>query len=251
MQNTEPSHPSPSRPWPIAVTLIVVVAILSFTGYLIFRSIARIPAAAVDQTQQVLEAVQDLAAAFRQGTIETRFVSYAASVSGSTYLQIATVDRVEEFTREDRASIFWGALELPDVVVSATAPVQYTAYVDLEAPWHLRLEDRTLQVTAPSIRFNKPAIDVSRIEFEVREDSFLRDEEAAIAELKRGLTSLSLQRTQELEPLIQDTAREKIENFVRTWILQSFSDVEGVLVEVVFADETALEPPPPRPIVEE
>ena len=122
MKSTEPGPQSSSRLWPIAVTVIVVVAILSLTGYLVFRSIARIPTAAVEHTREVLQAAQELAAAFRQGTIETRFVSYATSITGSTFLQIATVDRVEVFTREDRASIFWGALELPDVVVSATAP---------------------------------------------------------------------------------------------------------------------------------
>ena len=241
MQTTESRHRPSSKSWPIAVTIIAVVAILSITGYLIFRSIARIPAAAVEQTSRVLDAAQDLAAAFRQGTVETSFVAYATTISESTYLQIATVDRVEIFTREDRASIFWGAVQLPDVMVAATAPVQYTAYVDLEEPWHLRLQDRTLRVTAPPIRFNKPAIDASRIKFEVREDSILRDEEAAMTELKRGLTSMSHRRTQELEPMIRVAARDRIEDFVRTWLLQSFADTEGVHVEVVFADETDLE----------
>jgi len=243
MPSNESGHQKSSRSWPIAVTIIAVIGILCLTGYLIFRTLARIPAAAVEQTKEVLQAAQDLATAFLQGTVETRFVSYATSVSGSTFLQIATVDRVEEFTREDRASIFWGAIELPDVVVSATAPVQYTAYVDLEEPWHLSLEDRTLRVTAPSIRFNKPAIDASRIEFEVREGSLLRDEEAALAELKRGLTSLAHRRTQELEPLIRATARDKIEDFVRTWLLQSFPDADGVRIVVSFADETARDAP--------
>lgn len=237
MQKTESGRPSSSHSWPIAVTIIAVVAILSITGYLIFRSIARIPAAAVEQTTEVLEAARSLAAAFRQGSVETSFFSYATRVSGSSYLQIATVDRVEVFTREDRASIFWGAVQLPEVVVSATAPVQYTAFVDLEEPWHLRLEDETLHVTAPSIRFNKPAIDASRIEFEVRENSLLRDEEAAMIELKRGLTSMSHRRTQELEPMIRGTARDKIEGFVRTWLLQAFPDAGDVHIDVAFADE--------------
>ena len=117
--------------------------------------------------------------------------------------------------------------------------MQYTAYVDLDEPWVLRLEDRTLRVTAPSIRFNQPAIDASRIDFEIREGSLLRDEDAALAELKRGLTSLSHRRTQELEPQIKDTARARIENFVRTWLLQSFPDADGTQVDVVFADEIA------------
>lgn len=224
--------------WPLAITIITVVAIVAGTVIFIFSSLARIPDAAVRQTREILESAQDLAAAFRQGTVETRFMTYATEISGSTYLQVATIDRVEVFTREDRASIFWGAVPLPDVVVSATAPVQYTTYVDLDQPWHLTLEDRTLQVDAPSIQFNRPNIDASKIEWTVKEGSLLRDEEGALTDLKEGLTSMSIQRTRELEALVKETARAKIEAFVRTWLLQNFPEAEDVRIEVTFADET-------------
>lgn len=227
-----------SYAWPLAITIISVVAIVAGTVIFIFTSLARIPDAAVRQTREILESAQDLAAAFRQGTVETRFMTYATEISGSTYLQVATIDRVEVFTREDRASVFWGAVPLPDVVVSATAPVQYTAYVDFDQPWQLTLEDRTLQVHVPSIQFNRPNIDASRIEWTVKEDSFLRDEEKALADLKAGLTSMSHHRTRELEDLVKETARVKIEGFVRTWLIQSFPDAEDVRVEVAFADES-------------
>lgn len=226
-----------SYAWPLATTIITVVAIVAGTVIFIFSSLARIPDAAVRQTQEILASAQDLAAAFRQGTVETRFMTYATQISGSTYLQVASIDRVEVFTREDRASVFWGAVPLPDVVVSATAPVQYTAYVDLDQPWHLTLEDRTLQVDVPSIQFNRPNIDASKIEWTVKEGSLLRDEDEALADLKAGLTSMSHRRTQELEGLVKETARTKIEGFVRTWLLQNFPDAEDVPIEIIFADE--------------
>jgi hypothetical protein len=213
------------------------------TGFLVFRTLAGIPAATVDQGRELLGAAQDLVSAFREGTVETRFVSYATRLSGSTFLQIATLERLEIYTREDRATIFWGAVELPEVVVTATAPVEYTAYVDLDEPWQLELHDGVLEVIAPPIRFNKPAIDASRIEFEIREGSLLRDEEAAIDELKRGLTRATDRRTRELVPLIRDTARRQIEEFVRGWLLQSFPDAENVRIEVVFGDESPLARP--------
>ncbi len=235
--------PKTSRAWPLAVAAMVVTALLCLTTYLVLRSLARIPQAAVDQTREVLEAAEDLLAAFRQGTVETRFITYATSIAGTSYLQIATIDRTEVFTREDRASIFWGAVQLPDVVVSATAPVQYTAYVDLDAVWHFRLDQETIRVVAPPIAFNRPSIDVSRIEFEVREDSLLRDEDAALEELERGLTGLTRRQTQELEPLVRETARGKIENFVRTWLLQNYAGAESKTIEVRFADEVESDSP--------
>ena len=175
-----PPPPPPSRSSRVAWAIVALVAILCLTGLLVFRTLAGIPAATVDQGRELLGAAQDLVSAFREGTVETRFVSYATRLSGSTFLQIAILERLEIYTREDRATIFWGTVELPEVVVTATAPVEYTAYVDLDEPWQLRLHDRVLEVTAPPIRFNKPAIDASRIEFEIREGSLLRDEEAAI-----------------------------------------------------------------------
>lgn len=247
MTEERPPNPSRSPAWPIAiaVTVVAVVAIVAATVIYVFSSLARIPGAAVDQTKEVLESVQDLAQAFRQGTVEERFMTYATRTSGSTYLQIASVDRTEVFTREDRASIFWGTVPLPDVVVSATAPVRYTAYVDLDRPWHLRLEGDTLTVDAPPIEFNRPAIDASQIEWTVEEGSLLRDEDAAFADLKAGLTSMTHHRTQELEDLVRETARSRIEDFVRAWLLQSFAETEGVDIEVTLGDET----PPTAPVL--
>lgn len=231
-----------SRAWPVAITVITVVAILAIVTVLILRSLTALPRAAVDQTKEVMGAVEDVAAAFRQGTIETRFISYATTVSGSNYLQFATLRRTEVFTRADRSSIFWGTVDLPDIVVSATAPVEYTAYLDLDEPWHMRLENGTLWVTAPSIRFNRPAIDASRIEFEIRQDSLLRDEQAALEELKKGLTRMSILRTRELKSLVRETGRRKVEDFVRNWLVQSFTDAEDLRIEVVFADEELSSP---------
>lgn len=225
--------------WPVALalTIIAVVAIVAGTVIYIVSSISKIPGAAVEQTREVIDSLQSLAQAFRQGTVETRFLTYATEISGNTYLQVATLDRVEVFTREDRASIFWGAVPLPDVVVSATAPVQYTAFVDLDQPWHLTLEADTLRVEAPAIQFNRPNIDASEIEWTVEEDSFLRDEDEALADLKKGLTSMTHQRTRELEESVRETARGRVEAFVRTWLLQNFSETEAVQIEVVFAGE--------------
>lgn len=231
-----------SRAWPVAITVITVVAILAIVTVLILRSLTALPRAAVDQTKEVMGAVEDVAAAFRQGTIETRFISYATTVSGSNYLQFATLRRTEVFTRADRSSIFWGTVDLPDIVVSATAPVEYTAYLDLDEPWHMRLENGTLWVTSPSIRFNRPAIDASRIEFEIRQDSLLRDEQAALEELKKGLTRMSILRTRELKSLVRETGRRKVEDFVRNWLVQSFTDAEDLRIEVVFADEELSSP---------
>ena len=234
------THPPPSKnttAWAISVALVAIVAILVGAGLYIFRSLRQIPGEALSGTRELLRDLEDVAAAFSRGTIETTFISYAATVSGSSYLQFATLRQIEVFTRKDQASILWGQLELPEVVVSATAPVQYTAYLDLDERWEFLLEDRTLYVLAPKIRFNKPAIDASRIHYEVRESSVLRDEELAIEKLKVGLTAMSVKRAQEHVSLIRETGRRRTEEFVANWLVQAFGDGGEYHVEVFFADE--------------
>ena len=147
--------------WPIAAVLIV--AILTGSGLFLAVRLSEIPRSALQRGRELLRQVQDVATAFRNGTVEISFESFAASIEGSNYLQFATLEQVEVFKLTDRATVFWGAVELPDVVVSATAPVEYTAYLDLNAKWEFRIEGDRIEVTAPPIQFNKPAIAVSRI----------------------------------------------------------------------------------------
>lgn len=226
-----------SRAWPIAFTIVAVTALLVGAGLYVFNSLRALPGDAVDKTREILSEIESVAEAFRRGTIETTFVSYATTVTGSNYLQFATVRQTEVFTRQDSASVLWGQLDLPDIVVSATAPVEYTAYLDLNEVWLFELEGDVLEVSAPRIRFNKPAVDVSAIHYEVRESSMFRDEDAALVNLKMGLTAMSAARAGEQLPVVRELGRRKTEEFVENWLVRSFGDGRDFHVEVVFADE--------------
>ncbi|MFO1499693.1 MAG: hypothetical protein U1G07_15090 [Verrucomicrobiota bacterium] len=68
---------------------------------------------------------------------------------------------MEVFTRTEEPSTAFGYVPLPDVVVEARAPVEYTYYLDLKAKWEFVLSDGVLHAYAPAIRANKPAVDVS------------------------------------------------------------------------------------------
>lgn len=239
---SSPSLPGPGArrfgtAWAVAVTVIAVVAILVGAGLYVFRSIRELPAEAARGTMRAIEEMKQVAAAFRQGTIRTDFASYATTVTGSNYLQFATLRQTEVFTRTDRSSVLWGSLELPEVVVSATAPVVYTAFVDFNDEWHFELSGQTLEVVAPPIRFNLPAINASQIRYEVRQGSLLRDEEESLEELKRGLTQMSIRRSRDHLPLVRETGRRKTEEFIENWLVKSFGDGQDYRVRVVFADE--------------
>ncbi len=229
--------------WPLAIVL--VVAILTGAALYVFVSLRDAPGRAVDKGREVLRDLAEVAAGFRQGTVETRFLSYATGVAGGQRFQFATLEQMEIFRRTDRSSVMWGALELPEVVVEVTAPVTYTYTLDLDAPWRMTLEDETIRVIAPPIEANLPAVDVSEIEYTVRQGSLLRDEAAATANLKRTLTELTRLRAREHVPLIRELGRRETEKFVATWLAHAFADGGDFQVEVVFADELGEAQPGP------
>ena len=218
---------TPSR-WPWAILGMVVVLVAG--SVYVFRASVELPSSLVSD-------VTDLARAFREGTVTTTFISYATEVEGTNHLQVAKLRQVEVFERTDRASLAWGQLQLPEVVVRAEAPVETTYYLDLNAHWDFQLQEELVLVQAPRLRPNTPAIDVSALCYEVRRGSLLRDEDEAIAKLKAGLSTLSLQRATENVKLIRELSRKKTEDFIRNWLLQQYGDAVSYRIVVRFADE--------------
>ena len=231
------SRPRSSLPWAAAFTIVAVVVVLTAAGLFVFQSLRSIPGDVVEGGLKVAGRLRELAATFHQGQVETTFVSYATEISGSNFLQVASLKQVEVYTREEQGSVLWGHLALPDVVVAATAPVEYTYYLDLEAPWTFNLEDDVLLVTAPKLSANTPSIDVSQLYFEARETSLLRDEDSVAEELRRSLMELARQRATEHIDVVRETARRRTRDFVGTWLAMAFSDAGEYRVEVVFEDE--------------
>jgi hypothetical protein len=132
----------------------------------------------------------------------------------------------------------FGYIPLPDVVVEARAPVTYTYYLDLNARWEFELKDGVLWVTAPDIKFNKPSVDASRITYEVKKNSLIRNTGEAIESLKTSITFLSYKKAQANIRLVQETGRRQTETFVQNWLAKSFSDGKQYPVKVRFRNES-------------
>lgn len=226
--------------WPLA--LVATAAMLASAALYVFETARALPREALRGAGRLLEDARRVAAAFRTGTQTTSFVAYATELSGHNRLQFATLRQIEVFERKDEVALFWGRLALPDVVVEARAPVEYSYYLDLDAPWRFVLEGHTVVVVAPEIRFNQPALDVSALAYEVRKGSVLRDEAAVVERLRLGLTELSRIRARDHVALVRETGRRRTEAFVETWLRSRFEDARDFRALVGFADE-----PPPRP----
>ena len=241
--------------WPLAfVTLTLGLIVVIVIGFVIIR-VMSIPGDVVSGTRELARdaalAVERIAEAFQTGTVQTSFVSYATEISGSAFLQFATLDQTEVLQRTDSASLLWGRLRLPDVMVEARVPVRYTYYLDLEAEWLLTLEGTTVTVLAPGVRANRPAVDASAIEYRVQTDSVLRDEEAVLEQLRLRITDQLSARAGENIALVRELGRRKTADFVRTFLLAQFGDdVESYRIEVRFRDEVDGMPGPPDPALD-
>src|SRR5581483_1801985 len=234
-----------SRAWPI--TWIAIVALMVGGGLYVFKSCRDLPGETLEKSgklvQSIGQQVLQVASAFRQGTITTTFTSYATTLSGSQYLQFATLSQRETFTRTDESSLLFGYIPLPDVIVEASAPVTYTYYLDLNASWDFVLRDGVIWVTAPDIKFNKPALDVSHITYEVKKDSHFRNTSEAMENLRSSMTWMCYQKAKANIELVRETGRKQTESFVENWLAKSFADGKKYPVKVRFRNEKSASAP--------
>jgi hypothetical protein len=233
----------PRRPSPALFAFgALVLAILVAASVLVGR-VARLPgevAGAIPRTIRdtaaaVSEGLAKLAAAIRSRRITTEFTSTATEIRGTKRLQVAELTQVEVVERRDAMQFF--GVPLPDVVVSARAPVTFTYVLDLDGPWGFDLTDRTVTVLAPALAWNAPAVDVSKLEFAKAETSILRDEDRVVEDLRTSLTAMFRQRARQNVPLVRETARRQAEEFVRAWLLRAYGVPQDVRVVVRFRGE--------------
>lgn len=237
----EQRPPAAGNSWAWPVTWMVVVTMLVGGGVYVFKSCRDLPGETLDQSGKLAKTigqqVQKVASAFLQGTITTTFTSYATTLKGSQYLQFATLTQREAFTRTDESTVLFGYIPLPEIIVEASAPVSYTYYLDLNAPWDFLLRDGVIWVTAPDIKFNRPAVDVSRITYEVKKDSHFRNTSEAMENLRSSMTWMSYKKAEANIEIVRETGRRQTEAFVENWLAKSFADGKKYPVKVRFRHE--------------
>ena len=235
--------------WARSTMWLGIVLFFVVGGIYVFKSCRDIPGDVIDKTGQAIgkagNALATVAAAFNRGTVTTSFLSYATSISNNHYLQFATLRQTEVFTQTDEASTGFGKYKLPEVIVEARAPVEFTYYLDLNAKWQLVIKDNVFYVIAPRIQFNKPAVDASAIQYEVRKDSVLRkyypfaSSPAQVQEeLKKSITFLANRRARENVNLVRETGRRQTTEFVERWLMKTFTDGKQYPVKVYFPGES-------------
>jgi hypothetical protein len=241
--NPEPPVPAPSADQTAEALRntrqlwLMILGVVALNSLVFLKTCSDAPANAIDKAGQALERV---AAAFNRGTITTQFISHATTMTNTLRLEVAQLHQVEILTRKQETSTAFGFIPLPDVVVEARAPVEYTYYLDLQAAWKFDVRDKIVRVTAPGLRFNKPSVDASGIEYEVRKGMFKTDE--ALTALKRSITSMVEARASENIALVRENARRQAGKFVEQWLSRTFVDGKDCVVVVRFDDEPSDRP---------
>lgn len=240
----QPEGAPTSAPWAGATMWTAIALILTAGGVLVIRSCMALPERALEKISQTVaktgDALATVAAAFQHKTVTTSFVSYATTVTNSQRFQFATLKQMEVFTRTEEPSTAFGYVPLPDVIVEARAPVEYTYYLDFNGKWDFVLRDGVIHVSAPAIRANRPAVDVSALSYEVKKGRFGTAE--ALANLKSSISSLALLRAKENVPLVKEIGRRETAEFVEKWLARTFSDGKNYPVKVYFPGESSAEP---------
>jgi len=215
--------PPAEHAWAKAIMWMVIVLILVGGAVYGFKSCH----GPVDVVEKAGQALANVAAAFKRGTVTTSFVSYATTLSNTTYLQFATLKQMEIF-RQTEAGII-----LPDVIVEARVPVEYTYYIDFNAKWQFLLRDNVIHVLAPPIRSNKPAVDASAITYEAK-GVFTG---SAQENLRKMITGQVAVRARDNIPLVRESGRKQTAEFVEKWLSKSFTDGKEYPVKVYFPGE--------------
>lgn len=211
---------NPKIIWPLGILAILFIAI-----YAVGPSFKKsVETALVDK----------IVTGFSDETAQTRFMSYATMVTPLKRVELAKINQVEIFERSSQPQLFWKRLNLPEVVVRVTVPVEYRYYVDLNQEWKIELNEQTLTVTAPALFAGTPSPDISKLNFEVRKGSIFRNEAKVEAALQSELTGLLEKRAKDSTVLVRETARQQISSLAEQWLK---SETKQAQINVRFADE--------------
>ncbi len=169
--------------------------------------------------------------------IEYKFYSYATRITGKQRLQVAKLQETEIFERKSELKALW--FHLPDVVVRAKVPVEYSFYVDMTQGWKFHREADEVIIDVPELTNSTPAVDIGHLQFDVVKGSVFRNEKEAIEAIQSDLMGLLIEKSIEHRQTVRDEARASIEQFVNGWFAQ-MTGAAPQKVRVRFPNEETL-----------
>lgn len=246
--NDSPTPPPAETPawvalrWPM---VFIALALLAFGAYWLTLKGARDTARGVtDLAGSAADRAQAIAEGFFSGDVTDRFLSSMPEVAnaGQGRLEVATAEITERLSRSEERRLAWDTLSLGTTTVEIEVPVTYRYHLRLEDEWKLEIHGPVCLVTAPKIRPSlPPAIHTEGMRSRTEQGLLRFDGAEQMETLQRNLTPRLSERARSPKHLnmVREPARETVEQYVRTWLLQQdyWSDDRFATVKVQFADE--------------
>ena len=239
-------HKAPDAPsllpllvWPAVALLASAIAALA---YLLKKPKANPPEPSVPARLSSRQLTQSFTAAI-------------PTLTRQLNLEVATTTQTEVLERLDTRSLLWGWLGLGTNQAQIKVPVTYRYHLRLREPWRLELAGDTLCVTAPPLRASlPPAIHTERMEVWTSRGWARLSPTDLLARLHRDLTPTLCEFATDPRhlDLVRETCRQSVAEFVRRWLEGQGPQPQGqfTAIDVRFADEPRLPPPPAGKLLE-
>jgi hypothetical protein len=228
--------------WPLTV---IVLALIGLLAYLISLWTAKDTLEALaDKTIAAGAKAEAIAEKFKKGTITETFLAQLPEIvpGGSGRLELATLNSIEIFKREDMKTVAWDWVYLGTTVSEIKVPVTYRYHLRLSDPWKLDVSDKTCIVLAPRFRPTQPP-SIHTDGMEKKSDrGWLRFNQAEeMAELEKSITpTLKLYaRDKRHMDVVREECRKTVAQFVRDWLLKEkqWRTDRFHAIKVIFSDE--------------
>lgn len=156
-------------------------------------------------------------------------------------LEVASpLKTMELFSKSDARFAAWGKVYLGTSTSEIKVPASYRFHVKLSELKGAQIKDKVLVVKVPAIYPSLPvAFDTAGVEKRSEDGWFRFDGAQLLAELEKNLTPELERRAKQHVPVIKETARKDIEQFVQKWIVESHPEHREKIssVRVVFEGE--------------
>jgi hypothetical protein len=142
--------------WPLTV---IVLALIGLLAYLISLWTAKDTLEALaDKTIAAGAKVEAIAEKFKKGTITETFLAQLPEIlpGGGGRLELASLNSIEIFKREDMKTVAWNWVYLGTTVSEIKVPVTYRYHLRLSDTWRLDVSGQTCIVLAPRFRPRSP-----------------------------------------------------------------------------------------------
>lgn len=214
--------------WILRTKAIVFLTLILFLGVGVYFIAGKLRQATHSQVELYNEQITE------------KFVTTIQQLTGKQSLYVAKLQTVEVVERTSATKAL--GISLPSVMLEAKIPVEYNYYISLSGGWRFEVHNKELRVFPPELSSSRPAIDLSKMQFNIKKGSVLRNQKELMKKFESDIPGFLIERAIQHRESVREEARRSVEEFIRNWILTSMAPLEVEQVRVQFPHEMSNSP---------